>query len=94
MSRKSGYHLRFIPPLTSRGSTFVVDKDDSLPKSMLSLIPFPELTGAEFDSIVEKGHLRAVRSKVPAHFTSLQVIQRLEAQYATTTDVRISRIPS
>jgi len=91
MSRKSEYSLWSTTLLTSFGSTFVVEKDDLLPKPMLSFIRFLELTGAEFDHIVEKGRLPKAKSAGTVLRTALEVLQRRLAQYATTTEVRIIR---
>ena len=94
MSRKSAYYLWFAALLTSFGSIFVIEKDDLLPKPMLSFIRFLELTGEEFDRVVEKGRLPKAKAAGTVLRTALEVLQRRLAQYATTTEVRITRVPS
>jgi hypothetical protein len=91
MIRKSRYYPYLAALLTSFGSIFVVEKDDLLPKAMLSFIRFLELTNAEVDHIVEKGRLPKAKPAGSVLRTALEVLQRRLAQYATTIDVRINQ---
>jgi hypothetical protein len=91
MSRRSGYYLFLSVALTSFGSIFAIEKDDLLPKPMLSFIRFLELTDAEVDHIVEKGRLPKAKPTGTVLRAALEVLQRRLAQYATTVDVRTNR---
>jgi len=69
---------------------FVIEKDDLLPKPMLSFIRFLELTEVEVAHTVEKGRLPKANPAATVLRSALEVLQRRLAQYATTVEVRIT----
>jgi len=69
---------------------FVIEKDDLLPKPMLSFIRFLELTEVEVAHTVEKGRLPKASPAATVLRSALEVLQRRLAQYATTVEVRIT----
>jgi hypothetical protein len=90
MTQRSGYYRLLATLLTWFGSMFVIEKDDLLPKPMLSFIRFLELTDVEIGHTVEKGRLPKANPSATVLRTALEVLQRRLAQYATTVDVRIT----
>jgi len=94
MTRRSKCPLTLVALLISFGSIFVIERDDLLPKPMLSFIRFLELTGAEVGQVVDKGRPPKAKPAGTVLRTTLKVLQRRLAQYATTIDVRITKVPS
>ena len=94
MSRRSKCHFILAALLTSFGSIFVIEKDDLLPKPMLSFIRFLELADAEVGQTVDKGRPPKAKPAGTVLRTTLKVLQQRLAQYATTIDVRITKVPS
>ena len=94
MIQRSGYYGLPAALLTWFVSMFVIEKDDLLPKPMLSFIRFLELTDAEVGHTVEKGRLPKAKLAPAVLSAAIKVLQRRLAQYATTVDVSIPGEPS
>jgi len=90
MSQRSECYRCLVALLTWFSSVFVIEREDLLPKPMLSFIRFLELTDAEVSRTIEKGRLPKAKPAATVLRTALEVLQRRLTQYATTIDVCIT----